>query len=69
MATLRVSPWEYSDIVKNSAEKTEAEFVGWALMRWPFLLDHLGEGIRVEVDYGIEPPARPRYILLIRSIR
>ena len=75
MATLRVSPWEYSAIRKNGNDLTEAEFIGWMLEKWPFLRDHLYEEIEVVVDFenGDEPfvwdTVQPRYILSIRSIK
>jgi hypothetical protein len=75
MATLRVSPWDYSAIRKNAYDKTEAEFIGWMLEKWPFLRDHLYEEIEVVVDYenGDEPSVwdtvKPRYILSIRSLK
>jgi hypothetical protein len=75
MATLRVSPWEYSTIRKNANDQTEAEFIGWMLEKWPHLSDHLYEKIEVVVDYGTgdEPVVwdtiHPHYILSIRPLR
>ena len=75
MATLRVSPWDYSAIRKNANDKTEVEFIGWVLEKWPFLRDHLSEEIKVVVDYenGDDPSVwdtiQPHYILSIRSLR
>lgn len=73
MATLRVSPWEYSEIRKNANDKTEIEFIGWVLEKWPFLVEHLREEIEVVVDWGSgdEPTGesiQPRYILSIRTL-
>ena len=73
MATLSVSPWEYGEIRKNAADKTEAEFIDWVLVRWPFLLDHLGEEIKVVVDWGgggvpTGEAISPAYILSIRPL-
>lgn len=48
---LRVTPWEYSAIRKNAADKTEGEFIQWMLDSWPFLRQHLYEPINVIVDY------------------
>ena len=73
MATLSVSPWEYSAIRKNANDKTEAEFVAWMLEKWPSLRDHLYEEIELVVDYenGDEPSVwdtiQPRYVLAIRT--
>jgi hypothetical protein len=75
MATLRVSPWEYSAIRKNANDMTEAEFVVWMLGKWPFLSEHRYEEIEVVVDYenGDAPSVwdtiQPSYILSIRSIK
>lgn len=73
--TLHVTPWEYSAIVKNAADKTEGEFIQWMLERWPFLRDHLYEQIEVVVDYGNGTPAsvwstiEPSYVLVFRSLK
>jgi hypothetical protein len=54
---LRVTPWEYSGIMKNAADKTEGEFVEWLLEKYPVLHNHLFEIIEVVVDYenGSDP--------------
>ena len=49
--TLRVTPWEYSAIRKNAADKTEGEFISWMLESYPFLRAHLYEQIDLVVDY------------------
>jgi hypothetical protein len=74
MATLSVSPWEYGEIRKNAADKTEAEFIGWALGKWPWLADHMYENIDVVVDWGGgEVPTgeaiSSAYILSIRPLK
>jgi hypothetical protein len=76
MATLRVSPWDYSTIRKNAKDKTEDEFATWMLEKWPDLRNHVSEQVEVEVDWGggAEPtgeviPSRASYILSIRPLR
>lgn len=57
MATLRVSLWEYSSIVKNARDLTGDEFLRWALEKWPSLGEHLHERIDIVVDHGDGTPA------------
>jgi len=73
MPTLRVSPWDYSSIVKNGHDMTEGEFVEWVLSKWPNLRDHLYEKIEVEVDIGVPPVVwqtiqLPTYVLVLRFV-
>ena len=74
--TLRVTPWEYSAIRKNAADKTEGEFISWMLENYPFLRAHLYEQIDLVVDYENGNATATwntlefnKYILSIRSLQ